>query len=249
MMQHEKGRKRIFAGNQPTYLPWIGIFEQMMYADVFVVCDDFRSSFPGWLNRNKIKGRDGTVWLAIPVVHPQDLPINRVEIFNKAPWRRKHLRSIEMCYGRAPFFEKYIDRLREIYGVEWRCLSDFTVALIRYFRECLGIEKELAFSSALGVSGTKNSLVVDLCRKTGCDAAYLAEGTRAYVDEKLFRQAGIEVEYQDFEHPVYPQQYGGFISHMSVLDILMNCGPESAEIIRRAGELSRPSAAVTNQSG
>jgi len=242
IMQHEKGRKRIFAGSQPTYLPWIGIFEQMMHADVFVVCDDFQVSIPSWQNRNRIKGRHGAVWLAIPVVHPQDLPINRVEIFNKAPWRRKHLRSIEMCCGKAPFFGEYIDRLREIYGAEWRYLSDFNGALIKYFRECLGIEKELAFSSALGVSGAKNSLVVDLCRKTGCDAAYLAEGTRAYVDEKLFRQEGIEIEYQDFEHPTYSQQYGGFISHMSVLDILMNCGPESAEIIRRAGECSRVSA-------
>ncbi len=233
----EKVGKRIFAGNQPTYLPWIGIFEQMMYADVFVVCDDFRSSFPGWLNRNKVKGPSGTLWLQIPVIRPHKLPINRVEIA-PGPWPRKHLRSIEMCYGGAPYFDLYIDRLRAIYGAEWRYMSDFTIALIRYFRECLGIDGELVLSSELDLSGTKSALVIDLCKRTGCNAAYLAAGTRAYVDEEAFRQAGVEIEYQDIQHPTYPQQYGDFISHMSALDILMNCGPDSAGIIRRSGRHS-----------
>ena len=238
-----KERKRIFAGNQPTYLPWIGIFEQMMYADVFVVCDDFRPSFPGWLNRNKIKGPGGALWLQIPVARPHGLPINRVEIAG-GPWRRKHLRSIEMCYGKSPCFEMYIGRLREIYGAEWHHMSDFTTALIMYLRECLGIEGELVLSSSLESGGKKSSLVADLCRKTGCNAAYLATGTRAYVDEEIFRQAGVEIEYQDLEHPTYPQGYGEFISHMSALDILMNCGRESADIIRRAGEHSRTAKAL-----
>jgi hypothetical protein len=233
------GKTRIFAGSQPTYLPWMGIFEQMMHADVFVICDDFQATFPSWMNRNRIKGPQGELWLTVPVARPHEAPINKVKLFHERSWQKKHLRSIEMCYGKAPYYGAYIERLREIYAKEWEYLGEFAVELIRYFRECLGIRKELLLSSALDVNGQKSSLVIDLCRKTGCNAAYLAAGTRAYIDEEMFRQAGIEIQRQDLEHPVYPQRYGDFVSHLSVLDMLMNCGPESAEIIRAAGERAR----------
>jgi hypothetical protein len=231
--------KRIFAGNQPTYLPWVGIFDQMMHSDVFVCCDDFQASFPGWLNRNRIKGPKGELWLTIPVARPHEAQIKQIKLAHDRPWRHKHLRSIEMCYSKAPYFERYIGRLREIFNAEWVYLHEFTIALIKYFRECLGISKEFVLSSGVGASGHKSALVVDLCRRTKCNAAYLGAGTRSYVDARLFKEAGIEIEFQDLIHPVYPQQYGEFASHLGVVDILMNCGPGSAEIIRRAGEESR----------
>jgi hypothetical protein len=234
-----RGARKIFAGSQPTYLPWMGIFEQMMHADVFVICDGFQATFPGWMNRNRIKGPGGALWLTAPVARPHEAPLNEIRLFNERSWQKKHLRAIEMCYGKAPHFERYIGRVREIYGAEWERLTELTVTLIEYFRECLGISKEMEFSSRLELSGHKSALVIDLCRKTGCDAAYLAAGTRAYIDEGMFREAGIEIERQDLEHPVYPQRYGEFVSHLSALDMLMNCGPESGEIIRRAGEESR----------
>jgi hypothetical protein len=217
-----------------------------MRADVFVVCDGFQATFPSWQNRNRIKGPQGAIWLTVPVARPHDLPINKIEISNDRLWARKHLRSIEMCYGKAPHFDEYVGRLREIYLAERRLLCDFTTALIEYFRECLGIEKEIIRSSDLGARGEKSALVIDLCKKTGCNAAYLAAGTRVYIDEEAFKREGIEIEFQDLQHPTYPQQYGGFVSHLSVLDILMNCGPESAEIIRSAGDRSRsPAKTVT----
>ncbi len=235
-----KGRKT-FAGSQPTYLPWVGLFEQMMRADLFVVCDDFEASIPSWQNRNKIKGPDGELWLTVPVAGSHSVPINQVELFQDRAWARKHLRSIEMCCGKAPYFERYFSRLREIYLRRWERLSDFTVALIGYFRECLGIETPLLFSSEINPQGAKSSLVIDMCRKTGCGAAYLAAGTKAYIDEEMFAGAGIEIEYQYLKHPIYRQRYGEFVSHLAVLDILMNCGPKSAGLIREAGETSRKS--------
>jgi hypothetical protein len=205
------------------------------------VCDDFGSTFPSWQNRNRIKGPGGAIWLTIPVERAHGAPINEVCIAD-GPWRRKHLRAIEMSYGAAPYFAEYIGRLREIYNAQWRYLSEFTCSIMSYFRECLGIEGEMRFSSELDLSGRKNSLVIDLCRQTGCEAAYLAAGTRAYVSEEVFREAGIELEYQELKHPVYPQRYGSFVSHLCVLDMLMNCGPKSADIIRKAGEESRRAA-------
>jgi hypothetical protein len=55
------------------------------------------------------------------------------------------------------------------------------------------------------------------------------------MDLERFAECGVQVVTQDFRHPVYPQCYGGFLSHLSVVDLIFNCGPDSAQIIRRSG--------------
>ena len=56
---------------------------------------------------------------------------------------------------------------------------------------------------------------------------------RDYIDDSLFTDAGIAIEYQDYDHPVYPQLHGEFIPFLSVVDLLFNCGPKSLEILAR----------------
>ena len=52
---------------QPVYLPWLGFFEQLRRADVFVYYDDVQYDKHGW--RNRIKTRNGPLWLTVPVRH------------------------------------------------------------------------------------------------------------------------------------------------------------------------------------
>jgi hypothetical protein len=52
------------------------------------------------------------------------------------------------------------------------------------------------------------------------------------MDLERFAQAGIAVSAQAYRHPVYPQQYTPFVSHLSVIDLLLNCGPESLAVLR-----------------
>jgi hypothetical protein len=59
-------------------------------------------------------------------------------------------------------------------------------------------------------------------------------GARDYMAPDLFRDAGIEVLWQDFTHPVYPQLFGEFVPYLSALDALFNCGVQGArELLRR----------------
>jgi xanthine dehydrogenase iron-sulfur cluster and FAD-binding subunit A len=51
------------------------------------------------------------------------------------------------------------------------------------------------------------------------------------VYSNAFAEAGIEVTFQDYRHPTYPQLHGEFVSHLSVVDLLFNCGPDSYEVI------------------
>ena len=54
---------------QPSYLPWLGYFDQMSKADVFVWYDDVQFDKHGWRNRNRIKSPKGPLWLTVPVLH------------------------------------------------------------------------------------------------------------------------------------------------------------------------------------
>jgi hypothetical protein len=60
-------------------------------------------------------------------------------------------------------------------------------------------------------------------------------GGKEYLQEEKFTQAGIRLEYQQFTHPRYHQQFmakvDDFIPYMSALDLLFNEGPGSREIL------------------
>ena len=54
---------------------------------------------------------------------------------------------------------------------------------------------------------------------------------REYLDEQLFRDAGIEVAYMDYAgYPEYPQLYPPFDHAVTVLDLIFNLGPDAAAI-------------------
>jgi hypothetical protein len=58
-------------------------------------------------------------------------------------------------------------------------------------------------------------------------------GARAYFEPEPFAAAGIEVLWQNFKHPIYPQLYGEFIPGLSSIDLLFNCGiAKSREVLR-----------------
>ena len=66
---------------------------------------------------------------------------------------------------------------------------------------------------------------------------YLAgQGAASYMDVARFEENGLKVITQDVKHPVYPQLFKDFQSHLSIVDLLFNCGPESLDMIRRAND-------------
>jgi hypothetical protein len=218
---------------QPGYLPWLGFFEQVYRCDVFVLYDDVQFDKNSWRNRNRIKTPDGPLWLTVPVSHRGHTSQTLLEtkISEKKRWRRKHLNSIKTYYGKAPYFDRYIEDLTRFYQQEWSYLVDLDIALINYFLKELGITTPILRSSELGISGKKTDRLIAICKSLGATAFYEGAAGRNYIEEEKFRQAGIELEYQDYQHPVYPQLYGEFIPYLSVIDLMFNCGNESLKII------------------
>lgn len=222
----------ICAIHQPQYLPWIGYFDKMDAADIFIYYDNTQYKKNEWQNRNRIKGPNGPQWLTVPVSFEFGQTIREVCPTPGTAWQRKHWQSIATCYGRAPFFEQYEARLKNLYTNSWSNLAELNVAFVEFLKKQIGIDTKTLYASSLSFAGKSTQALVEMCKAVGADTYLSGAGGRNYLEPHLFEEAGVELKFQEFYHPIYPQLYGEFVSHLSILDMLMNCGPSTLERIR-----------------
>ena len=222
----------ICAIHQPQYLPWLGYFDKIAASDVFVFLNDTQFKKNEWQNRNKIKTATGWQWLTVPVVHEFGQEIRHTKIDNRAPWRRKHLQALVSNYSKSPYFKEHRTSLESLYGEEWESLADVNIGLVEFFMAQLGITAKTVLSTELGVEGKATEALIQICKRVGADTYLSGAGGKDYLEEERFEQEGITLVYQDYRHPTYPQLYGEFVSHLSIVDLIFNCGPQSLEVLR-----------------
>ena len=93
--------------------------------------------------------------------------------------------------------------------------------------EWLGLSPEIHRSSELGIPGEQSERLLRLCEHFGARTYLSGSAARDYLDVALFARRGVEVAWQDYVHPEYPQQFGAFVPYLSAIDLLLNCGEES----------------------
>jgi hypothetical protein len=226
---------------QPGYLPWLGFFEQMWHADVFVYLDDVQFDKHGWRNRNRIKGPAGPQWLTVPVrVSGLQQPVIRDILIDPTQprWPTKHLQALRTNYSACPFFTWLFPELEAVLLRPWTGVADLDIATTEVLCRKLGVERPLHRSSALAVPPGRCERLVAFCQILNCDRYYSGAAAKDYMDEGVFARAGISVEFQNYQYPEYPQRYGAFVSHLSVVDLLFNCGPRSLDVL--TGAAARP---------
>ncbi len=227
----------IVAVHQPQYLPWLGYFDKINRADVFCYLDNVQYKKNEWQNRNRIKTARNWQWLTVPVRYRFPQKINEVEINNTVNWKKKHLQALITNYSKAPFFRHYIDFFEDVYAKNWQLLADLNVHLIDLIREMLGVKKgQAVLASNLQLSDDPTDRLIDVCKTLGGDIYLSGQDGARYMDLDRFKQSRVEVIVQNFKHPVYSQLYGDFQSHLSVVDLLFNCGPDSLRTIQHANQ-------------
>ncbi len=223
----------ILTAHQPVYLPWLGLFHKIAIADAFCYFDDVQYQIKDFNGRNKIKILDGSIWLTVPVKSKgyRDKKIREIEIDNSQNWKSKHFKSIYLNYKKAPFFAKYSDFFEDTYKKEWRYLTDLNEYMLLWFLKELGIKIDYHKASELNFKGYKSDLVLDMCKKLEADLYIFGSQGKDYAKEENFNREGVKIYFQDYKHPVYSQQNGGFLPYMSIIDLLFNCGDRSLEIL------------------
>ena len=220
---------------QPGYLPWLGYFDLMRRADVFVHYDDVQFDKHGWRNRNRVKGPNGAVWLSVPVLHSgrSGQSILDVEIDDRQDWRRKHVATISQLYTRAAFLPTILPRFKDILERPWGRLVDLDLALVDWLAAELGITTSRHRASELCIGGDRNERLLNLCRHFGVKHYLSGSAARDYLDAERFKAAGLGVTWHDYPHPSYAQLHGDFVPYLSILDLLLNAGDTSLSVLSR----------------
>ena len=218
----------IYSVHQPQYLPWLGFFDKINKSDCFVFLDNVQYKHREFQNRNKIRTKDGWMWLTVPVLCSRGEKISDVRIDNSRDWRSAHLRSLNSWYAKSDFFKEYISFFSQLYGKEWDKLLDLNVAITLRMLKMMGIEKKIYFESELSAGGEKTARIINIGKKLGAKVYLSGAGGKEYLAEEAFIKAGIKLEYQEFKHPVYKQLHcdnkKDFIPFMSAIDMLFNEG-------------------------
>ncbi len=227
---------KIVSAQQPFFVPYAGFFQKALQSNILVLMDSVQ--FPHgttWLTRNRFKNDQGTLWLTIPVWKKgRGLQrISDVEICHEGRWANKHLASLRTAYANAPFFKDHNDFIGQLFSPNYGKLVDLNERAIRYIFEQLEIPTRLIRLSQLGIEAREPSLSIEVCKALKATHFLAQNSARKYLDMKGFKKQRIELIFFNPRPLVYPQLWGEFLPNLSVLDLIFNCGPRSAEIIKK----------------
>jgi hypothetical protein len=217
--------RKVVAIHQPNFFPWLGFFNKIARADVFILMDNVqfpKSGHGSWSNRVQLVINGQAAWVTMPVVrsfHGTRI-IKDMEINNSTPWREKLLKTVQMNYARAPLFEQVFPLFKNLVNNPTDRLMGYNEAAIR----------------TLAAAGEATDLLISMTRAVGGTVYLCGGGAEGYQEDDKFAQAGLELIYQNFQHPIYPQiNTSEFVPGLSIVDALMNCGIEGTRRLLQQG--------------
>lgn len=206
---------------QPYFLPYIGYFQLINAVDKYVIYDDVQFIKGGWINRNNIllNGERHLVNLLLSGAS-SNKNINEIEVQSN---QTKIIKVIESAYKKAPFFEEVFSMFLKIIEYEKRELGQFLGNSIAELCKYMFIDTELIFSSTIKKDNTLKAQekVLQICEILGATKYYNAIGGQELYNKKDFKQQKIELQFLDTQITAYPQFKNEFVSHLSILDVLM----------------------------
>lgn len=222
--------------HQPEHLPWLGFFNKLSKAELFVILDSvpFRKNY--FQNRNQIMGTNGVQFVGIPVVNAGHIDgtiaTTKIAIKNNEKWKTKYLNTIKMSYSKYPYFNDVYPLIEEAINLDTEYMSDINIAIIKTLSDKLGFYPKFIKSSEMDLEGAKSDLILDICKKVKATTYIAGPYGREYLNLQEFKDNDIKVVYNDYKHPEYPQRKAKeFVPFLSTVDLLMNVGFEEGRRI------------------
>lgn len=212
---------------QPNYIPWKGYFDIINMVDEFIVYDEVQYTKNDWRNRNKIKTKNGLLWLTIPVRRRSlDQKISETKALNSM-WRKKHWKSLCQWYSKSKYFETYRSTFEKLYlsSVEDN-LSKINVEFIDTINAIVGIKTKLRTSSHYELYGGKTDRLINICKQANATEYITGPSAMNYLDVQRFKESNIELRFVSYEgYKPYHQQFPPFEHGVSIVDLIFNTGP------------------------
>lgn len=216
--------------SQSNYIPWKGYFDLIAKADVFVIYDEVQYTKNDWRNRNQIMTKAGKKWLTIAVRQQKlEQTIQETEVADRR-WAKKHWKTLQAEYAKAPYFDLYKDRLAAAYEAcaEHTLLTHINEALMTEVMDILQVDTQMIRSNELQLQGDRNERLLTAVQKCGGTTYLSGPAAQSYLDVERFKVLGIDVEWMDYSgYKPYAQAGGRCDHHVSVLDLLFHTGPDA----------------------
>lgn len=217
---------------QPMFFPWIGHFEQIQLADTYVHFDDVQlPQGRSLVSRVKTKTPNGAIWMSIPITRRGKMLIKNIVVDDSTNWRDKHIMMLSRNYAKSPYVDDMLTIVRSVYKLDTNLLSNLNSFAIEEIADYFGIECKFLRSSELSVGKQGSKKLLALLASLGGSVYITGHGALNYLDHELFERKNIRVEYMNYNCTQYPQRYGEFDPHISILDLIANCGQDGKKLI------------------
>ena len=178
---------------------------QKLYRAEHVVIEQWESfQKQTYRNRCLIATTQGIQALTVPVVRGETSLMKDIRISDHGNWRHLHWNALQSAYGESPFFEYYQDDILPFFTQRWDYLFDFNEAIRQKMCELIDISPQVSLTGSFQPKADYDFREAINPKHPAPDADF---ESRPY-------------------YQVYQQKHG-FLSNLSILDLLMNTGPES----------------------
>ena len=228
----------IITAHQPLYLPWLGFFDKIIKSDVLCILDEVQFSDGDFIHRNKIRSNTGPFWITLPIDKKNHLQkkISEIEI-TQHDWYLAHLDYVAAFYKNSTHFDEIYPLIYNILEkTNTLNLAQNNTSIIRELMKLLGIKTEVILLSELGIISRKNQLILDICKHLNATKYISGIRGKDYLDVESFRALNVEIQLQEYLPPIYKQKFEPFIPGLSIIDLLLNEGRNSSEILRETAK-------------
>jgi hypothetical protein len=216
---------------QPYLFPYLGYIQILAAVDTFVVFDTAQFIRRGWIHRNRIL-LDGAAYpFTLPVVKaPQDTLIKDIELAAEPGHRKKLLRTMEQTYRSAPRYAEVMPLVEAVLNHPTASLNDLLRYQFEQLQRLVGWDTTLVWASERSWTPTEagpETRILGMVQDLGADRYINPAGGVHLYDPEVFRQAGVDLQFHHMDPVHYPQGNHPYVSHLSIIDVLMWNPPEA----------------------
>lgn len=180
-------------------------------------CEHYQKQ--SYRNRCKFYAENGMQTLQVPIIHENgthSLPIRSIRIDWSTPWMLQTQRAIASAYDSSAYFEYYKDELFAILDSKPETLFELNLRLLEFFLKKTGIRAEIRFTD----------------HYTPKDSGEYGEDLREVIHPKRPDTILADLKLEKPYFQVFAQKHG-FISCLSIMDLLFNEGPDAISYLKR----------------
>ena len=226
---------------QPYLFPYLGYFQLIAAADIFVFYDDVDFITRGWVNRNRILINDSPSYFTVSCSNAsQNTKIKDVRISNA--WRPgKMIKKIRLAYANAREFDSVFPVVKRVIEEAGQQISTVAQNSVCEVASYLDMDVDFHRSSDLPADESlgRADRLIEISKHFEANTYINMEGGKTLYDKSYFASKGIALHFLEPSLPGYDQRKAeGFEPGLSIIDVMMNLSKEETQTMLQEFQLT-----------